>query len=426
MNGNPAQPIVNAVNSAASGAVAAVNSAASGAAAAVNGIAQGAANAAAAIVNSVAKNVPSMNSLIPLGNNAGAAAAPANNGKRNGNAGAGAAPANNGKKNNAGLLNALTTSPDQAPNTNIMTNLMGAPAPSNTRNNGNAMFANSNTNANSVNIGAARNNVGNAASFANAGNAAAVAWASPLSIFIGLLTVFLVVFAVFNTQIRQGYAYISSAIKEALGIPSTPDVQASITPSMGAIQEVTVPPQPPQAVTPDQRELAVQQSIVEKVLPSPGGNEVFNVAQNKFTYYDAEPLCKALGAELATYEQVKEAWNKGADWCNYGWVKGQMAIYPTQKGTYDKLQVGPADEKNACGTVGINGGFFDNPELRYGVTCYGKKPSQSAHDEAKLMEEGKIPRSPETLKVDKLVAQFKTEADSLFVKPFSDDKWSTA
>ena len=33
----------------------------------------------------------------------------------------------------------------------------------------------------------------------------------------------------------------------------------------------------------------------------------------------------AFDAELASYDQVKDAWQKGADWCNYGWVKGQAA-----------------------------------------------------------------------------------------------------
>jgi hypothetical protein len=247
-----------------------------------------------------------------------------------------------------------------------------------------------------------------------------------LGIFVGLIVVFLVIFAVFNEQIRRGYEYAIVALKQSLGLEvRSPAVASQITPSQGQIQELTVPPSPPQMMTPAQE--AVNQSLVEKVLPTTGaGAEVFNVAQNDFTYYDAEPLCKALGAELATYEQVKQAWNRGADWCNYGWVKGQMAIYPTQKETYDKLQAGPADEKLACGTTGVNGGFFDNPELRFGVNCYGKKPSQTAHDEKMLMEDGKIPRSPETLKVDQLVAQFKDQADSLFVKPFSDQKWSSA
>jgi hypothetical protein len=191
--------------------------------------------------------------------------------------------------------------------------------------------------------------------------------------------------------------------------------------------EVTVPPEAPQDMTPAQEELpqASNKSIIERILPSSSG-EVFNVAQNKFTYYDAEPLCKALGAELATYEQVKDAWGNGADWCNYGWVKGQMAVYPTQKETYDKLQAGPKGERNACGTVGINGGYFENPEFKYGVNCYGNKPDQTAHDQELLMSQGKAAKSPQTLAVDKLVTEFKDQADSLFVKPFNDAKWAAS
>jgi hypothetical protein len=213
-----------------------------------------------------------------------------------------------------------------------------------------------------------------------------------------------------------------ASISQALGLSSRPAVSAEIVPTEGQIQELTMPPSAPQNVTPSQD--AADDSIVEKLLPSSAKNEVFNVAQNKFTYYDAEPLCKALGAELATYEQVKESWNKGADWCNYGWVKGQMAVYPTQKSTYDMLQAGPEDQRNACGTVGVNGGTFDNPELRYGVNCYGKKPSQSAHDEALLMQEGKVPVTPDSLKVNEKINEYRSQADSLFVRPFNDNKWS--
>jgi hypothetical protein len=249
-------------------------------------------------------------------------------------------------------------------------------------------------------------------------------WALPIGIFVGLVVVFLIAFSVFDKQIKQGYQYVLASVQQTFGVSSQPPVLSQVIPVQGAVKEVTMPPSPPQAVTPAQQ-AASQQTLAEKILPSGGGNEVYNVAQNKFTYYDAEPLCKALGAELATYEQVKSAWTKGADWCNYGWVKGQMAIYPTQQGTYDKLQSGPENERMACGTTGINGGHFDNPDMLYGVNCYGKKPQQSAHDEERLMDEGKIPKSPATLKVDQMVNEFKTQADSLFVKPFNDNKWST-
>jgi hypothetical protein len=146
------------------------------------------------------------------------------------------------------------------------------------------------------------------------------------------------------------------------------------------------------------------------------------VSSNKFTFYDAEPLCKALGAELATYDQVKEAWNKGADWCNYGWVKGQMAVYPTSDETYAKLQAGPEEQRMACGRPGINGGYFDNPELRFGVTCVGQKPVQSKHDEREVAKGA--PLSPEALAFDKKVNQYKTQSDTIGILPFNTNKWS--
>lgn len=161
---------------------------------------------------------------------------------------------------------------------------------------------------------------------------------------------------------------------------------------------------------------------MEKILPGGlGSKEVFNVSSNKYTYYDAEPLCKALGAELATYDQVKDAWSKGADWCNYGWIKGQMAVYPTSDDTFTKLQGGPAEQHLACGKPGVNGGFFDNPELRYGVTCYGSKPSKANHDESAAAMA--TPTSPDALEFDKKVAEFKAEADTIGIMPFNANKW---
>jgi hypothetical protein len=161
-------------------------------------------------------------------------------------------------------------------------------------------------------------------------------------------------------------------------------------------------------------------SILDKILP---GGEVFNVSSNRYTYYDAEPLCKALGAELATYDQVKAAWNKGADWCNYGWVKGQMAVFPTAEDTYQKLQAGPEDQRMACGRPGMNGGYFDNPEMRFGVTCVGNKPPQNKHDEAQVAKGA--PVSPDALAFDKKVSQFKSEAQHIGILPFNTGAWSS-
>jgi hypothetical protein len=105
-------------------------------------------------------------------------------------------------------------------------------------------------------------------------------------------------------------------------------------------------------------------------------------------------------------------------------VKGQTAVYPTQKDTFDKLQAGPEDQRLACGVTGLNGGYFDNPELRFGVNCYGPKPSQSDHDA--IAQAKGTPMSPEALEVEKKVAKFRTEASSLGVLPFNSGKWSSS
>ena len=58
----------------------------------------------------------------------------------------------------------------------------------------------------------------------------------------------------------------------------------------------------------------------------PTGNEVFYVGDNTFTYDKAENVCKAFDAELATYSQIEQAYNAGAEWCGYGWSVGGLAL----------------------------------------------------------------------------------------------------
>jgi hypothetical protein len=161
-------------------------------------------------------------------------------------------------------------------------------------------------------------------------------------------------------------------------------------------------------------------SAVERLLP--GRKEVFNVSQNKYSYYDAQALCKSLGSELATYDQVREAYNQGADWCNYGWVEGQMAVFPTQETTWEKLQQGPEDQRTSCGRPGLNGGYFDNPELQFGVTCFGIKPNQSKHDASAIAAGQSAPLSAGALALEKKVASFR--GANTPIMPWSSAKWS--
>lgn len=154
-----------------------------------------------------------------------------------------------------------------------------------------------------------------------------------------------------------------------------------------------------------------------------GSGEVFNVSPNIFTFNDAAAVCAAAGAELATYEQVKEAYDKGADWCNYGWIKGQMAVYPTQKSTYEKLQKGAPEWRNACGLPGVNGGYFDNPELRFGVNCFGTKPTQKSSDII-LDSQVALPQTPAEIEFEKRVQKFRDQMDTAPILPFTKGKWN--
>jgi len=102
--------------------------------------------------------------------------------------------------------------------------------------------------------------------------------------------------------------------------------------------------------------------------------EVFHVSDNLYTYDEAPAVCVAMGAELATFDQLQEAFSLGAEWCSYGWSAGSMALYPTQESTWSALQQEIQEVKRtACGHPGVNGGYFD-PKLKFGVNCYGVKP----------------------------------------------------
>ena len=154
--------------------------------------------------------------------------------------------------------------------------------------------------------------------------------------------------------------------------------------------------------------------ILPKIL-----DEVFNIPGNKYTYEEAETLCKAYGADLASYSQLEDAYRSGGEWCNYGWSKDQMALFPTQKSTYDKLQTIKGHE-NDCGRPGINGGYMANPSNRYGVNCYGKKPPIT-DTEKKLMEVNK--NYPPETDLDSEVDKWKKEIDKILISPFNSNSW---
>ena len=133
-----------------------------------------------------------------------------------------------------------------------------------------------------------------------------------------------------------------------------------------------------------------------------GEKEVYNISPNIFTYNEAEAICKAQNppATLASLRQIEKAYKKGANWCNYGWSKDQLALYPTQEGS----------DKN-CGKPGVNGGYFSNNRRRFGVNCYGVKRPPNEYE---IIEEDEEEEEEYDVEMN----------DKYKINPFNKEKWS--
>lgn len=154
--------------------------------------------------------------------------------------------------------------------------------------------------------------------------------------------------------------------------------------------------------------------------PDAGTKQVFHIADNLFTYDDAEAVCRAYGAELATYDQMVDAYKKGANWCGYGWTKEQMALYPIQYSYWQKLQDSSPEEAGACGVPGINGGYFENPNSQFGVNCYGAKRGPRKDEKVK-----DIYVSDKDRAIRAKVAAFQKQLGKFKLLPFNEDKWGS-
>jgi hypothetical protein len=158
----------------------------------------------------------------------------------------------------------------------------------------------------------------------------------------------------------------------------------------------------------------------------PQTDEVFNIRNNLYTYNEAQEVCSIYGAKLATYDQIEKSYNEGGEWCNYGWSDGQMALFPTQKSTWTKLQTSNKS-KNACGRPGVNGGYIKNKNVRFGVNCYGKKPKPSDHESALMSANAtpNIPMSAADKAMKSKMDMLKKNANRFLVlNSFNRNKWS--
>jgi hypothetical protein len=154
--------------------------------------------------------------------------------------------------------------------------------------------------------------------------------------------------------------------------------------------------------------------------------EVFNISNNLYSYQDAKAVCKAMGSRLATYDEIEDAYNNGAEWGTYGWSEDQHAYFPTQKETWSKLQKVKGHEHD-LGRPGVNGGYFSNPNVRFGVNCYGVKPPMTDAEKA-LMDAKKdhvYPKSKEDQALDAKVEFWKANKDKMLVlNGYNTKSWS--
>ena len=151
--------------------------------------------------------------------------------------------------------------------------------------------------------------------------------------------------------------------------------------------------------------------------------QVFHVYDNKYNYEDSKAICQAYGGRLANYKEINDAYNEGADWCGFGWSEGQMALYPTQTEKWNTLQ-GIKGHEHDCGRPGINGGYIDNPNVRFGVNCYGYKPKITPEEAQSMMNTPLYPKTNTEIEFDKKVDYWRTKIHDIILAPFNHNNWS--
>ena len=150
-----------------------------------------------------------------------------------------------------------------------------------------------------------------------------------------------------------------------------------------------------------------------------GPNQVFNIRDNIFTYNEAKAVCAAHNAHLATLQEMIDAYKGGANWCSYGWSDGQLALYPTQKEFWAQLQMNDRNAKQ-CGEPGLNGGYFQNADFKFGANCFGERPEPKGSELEKDMI-GKNMSNP----YENMIDDYKNGMNNFRISPWSEDNWSS-
>ena len=158
-------------------------------------------------------------------------------------------------------------------------------------------------------------------------------------------------------------------------------------------------------------------------VPELYGEEVYYVPDNVYTYDDSKALCAAYGGRLANIKELYDTYDKGGDWCGYGWSDNQLALFPTQYDHWQRLQKIKGRE-NDCGRPGVNGGYIDNPNVRFGVNCYGHRPKITPIETNLMKISQEYPMTKQQEKFNRRVEYWKERIGDILVSPFNSNSWS--
>ena len=132
-----------------------------------------------------------------------------------------------------------------------------------------------------------------------------------------------------------------------------------------------------------------------------------------------------MGYRLATLNEVKKAYLEGAQWYNMGWSDGQLGLYVLQPRFVRRYP--------SAGTIGVNGGYFRNPNLRMGINCYGVKPKPdparieySYNELRKEIEGSDSTNNNHQQSIDRIKNRYKNmvKDGEILISPWNDKKWS--
>ncbi len=120
---------------------------------------------------------------------------------------------------------------------------------------------------------------------------------------------------------------------------------------------------------------------------------------------------------------MQKAYKNGADWCSYGWSANQMALYPTQLEKWKKLQQ-IKGHKHDCGRPGINGGYIANPNVKFGINCYGYKPEITSEEANQMANAPLYPVTQKEIDFNRRVNYWKQQLSNIRVAPFNNTTWN--